>query len=183
MERCPAAAGRAQRTPRREAAIARHDRRVDQALRTRQKGVRRVTGLILLAGLAVVAYILLSPERKWERRIADLRVLADSASVRTLLGTPGAACATGGLEHLAGRFPVGTPPATVEEVVARLQRETAQRWVYAPDGDDRVGCVPPDESTEVGLDRRGRVLWYVRRADKVAIELPEGYLPSAAGND
>jgi hypothetical protein len=145
--------------------------------------VRRVTALILLAGLAVVAYVLLSPERRRERRIADLRLMADSADVRTLLGAPGATCVTGGLEHLGRRFPTGTPPAAVEDVVARLQQETAQRWVYPPDEDDPVGCVPPGGATEVGLDRRGRVLWYVPKADQVAIVVPEGYLPSAASND
>ena len=179
----PAAAGRAKRTPRREAAIATRDRRVDQALRTRQRGVRRVTGLILLAGIAVVAFVLLSPERRRERRAGDLRLTADSASVRALLGTPGATCTTGGLEHLARRFPAGTPPATVEDVIARLQRETAQRWVYPLDEDDRVGCVPPEGATELGLDRQGRVLWYVPVTGRVALVVPEGYLPSAAEND
>ena len=145
--------------------------------------MRRVTALILLAGLAVVAYVLLSPERRRERRIADLRLTADSADVRALLGAPGATCVTGGLEHLGRRFPTGTPPATAEDVVARLQAETAQRWVYPPDADDPVGCVPPDGATEVGLDRRGRVLWFVRKTDQVAIVVPEGYLPSAASND
>ncbi|HEX8272955.1 MAG TPA: hypothetical protein VF615_09985 [Longimicrobiaceae bacterium] len=156
---------------------------MDQALRTRQKGVRRVTGGILLAGIAVLVFVLLSPERRRERRVGDLRLTEDSASVRALLGEPGAACPPGGLEHLGRRFPAGTPPATVEEVVARLERETAGRWVFPLDPDDRVGCLPPNGSTEVGLDRRGRVLWYVPVTGRVAIVVPEGYLPSAAEND
>ena len=170
-------------TLRREAAIATRDRRVDQALRTHQRGVRRVTALILVAGLAVVAFFLMSPERRRERRVGDLHIMEDSAGVRALLGAPGASCPTGGLEHLGNRFPTGTPPATVEDVLARLQRETAQRWVYPLDPGRRVGCVPPDGSTEVGLDRRGRVLWYVPVHERVAIVLPKGYLPSAAEDD
>ncbi len=153
---------------------------MDQALRTRHRGVRRVTALILLAGIAVVAFILLSPGRRRERLVGDLRLMADSASVRALLGTPGATCTTGGLEHLGRRFPTGTPPAAVGEVTDRLQRETAQRWVYPLDEDGRAGCVPPDGATEVGLDRQGRVLWYVPVTGRVAIVVPEGYLPSAA---
>lgn len=145
--------------------------------------MRRVTALILVAGLAVVAYVLLSPERRRERRVADLELMADSADVRALLGAPGATCATGGLEHLGRRFPTGTPPAAVEDAVARLQQETAQRWVYPFDEDDPVGCVPPGGATEVGFDRRGRVLWYVPKTDQVAIVVPKGYLPSAEGND
>ena len=131
----------------------------------------------------MVAYVLLSPERRRERRVAALRLMADSATVRSLLGRPGATCATGGLEHLGRRFPTGTPPAAVEELVDRLQRETAQRWVYPLDEEERVGCVPPDGATEVGIDRRGKVLWYVPVTARVAIVVPEGYLPSAAGND
>ncbi|HLL46385.1 MAG TPA: hypothetical protein VK399_06740 [Longimicrobiaceae bacterium] len=152
---------------------------MDQALRTRHKGVRRVTALILLAGLAVVAFIMLRPERRRERLVGDIELMADSASVRALLGTPGATCTTGGLEHLGRRFPTGTPPAMVGEVTDRLQRETAQRWVYPLDEDGRAGCVPPDGATEVGLDRQGRVLWYVPVTGRVALVVPEGYLPSA----
>lgn len=156
---------------------------MDQALRTRQKGIRRVTAAILLAGLAVVAFVLLSPERRRERRVAQLRITADSASVRALLGAPGASCPRGALEHLGRRFPTGTPPATADEVVARLERETAARWVYPLDEGKRVGCVPPNGATEVGLDQRGRVLWYVPVTGRAAIVVPEGYFPSAAEND
>ncbi len=131
----------------------------------------------------MVAYILLSPERRRERRVADLQLMADSAGVRALLGAPGATCTTGTLDHLSRRVPTGTPPPAVEELTARLQRETAQRWVYPLEEGGRVGCVPPDGATEVGLDGRGRVLWYVPVTARVPIVVPKGYLPSAEGND
>lgn len=152
-------------------------------MKTRQRGVRRATGLIVLLGLAVLAWVLMSPERRRERRVADLALATDSTGVRALLGAPGATCTAGSLEHLGRRFPTGTPPAAVEEALARLQPETAERWVYPLEEDASVGCLPPDGSTEVGFDRRGRVLWYVPVTGRAAIVLPEGYLPSAAEND
>lgn len=139
--------------------------------------------MILLLGLVVVAWVLLSPERRRERRVDDLVVGDHAARVQALLGPPPATCPGGTLEHLAARFPTGTPPATVEGALERMQAETAERWVYPLDRGDRVGCVPGEGTTEVGFDRERRVLWYVPVTGRVAIVVPEEYLPAAARND
>ncbi|HEX2188649.1 MAG TPA: hypothetical protein VHG51_07100 [Longimicrobiaceae bacterium] len=145
--------------------------------------MRRATGAILLLGIAVLAFVLLSPERRRERRADDLRVGDEAGRVQALLGVPPVTCPAGSLDHLADRFPTGTPPAAVEAALARLQAETAERWVYPLDMEERVGCVPGEGTTEVGFDRGRSVLWYVPVAGRVAIVVPEGYLPAAADND
>ncbi|HEV2145924.1 MAG TPA: hypothetical protein VGR37_00760 [Longimicrobiaceae bacterium] len=166
-----------------EAAIATRDRRVDNALKVPQRGIRRATALILLLGVAVVALVLLSPERRRERRVARLELRDESARVRTLMGEPETTCTGGGLGHLRRRFPTGTPPATVEQAIGRLERDTSERWIYRLDDGARVGCTPGDGTVEVGLDREHRVLWYVPAAGRVPIVAPEEYLPVATDNE
>jgi HAMP domain-containing protein len=149
----------------------------------RQRGIRRATGLILLLGIAVVAFILLSPERRLERRVADLELRDESARVRRLLGEPEATCTGGEFGHLRRRFPTGTPPTAVEGAIGRLEQETSERWIYRLDDDARVGCAPGEGTVEVGLDGRHRVLWYVPAAGRVPIVVPEGYLPAATDDE
>lgn len=139
-----------------------------------------MTALILFLGLAAVALVLLSPERRRERRVAKLSLGQDGARVESILGAPPATCTTGSLEHLAHRFPTGTPPAAAEDALQRMQRETAERWVYPLHDDEPAGCVPRAGATEVGLDEHRRVLWYVPVTGKVAIVVPEEFVSPGA---
>lgn len=156
---------------------------MDQALRVRQRGVWRVTALILLLGIAIVAWALLSPERRRTRAVERLDLMDDQARVTRLLGTPPAQCPTGSLAHLRERFPTGTPPAAVEQVLARLVGETAERWVYPRERGERPGCTPRRGATEIGFDREGHVLWFVPVTGRMALEVPPGYLPAATENE
>lgn len=144
------------------------------------KGTRRVTAVILLVGLAVLAWILLSPGRHRDRAVAKLELSADTAQVIALMGRPAATCPTGSLDHLRERFPTGTPPATVDQALARMQAETVERWVYpvkVKEG-EKVGCTPGNGATEVGLDRNRRVLWYVPTMGRRPVVAPERILPA-----
>jgi hypothetical protein len=143
--------------------------------------VWRVTAAVLLAGLLVLAFAFTNAEWSRRRTLRKLAVGADASRVTQLLGTPADSCPAGSLDHLRARFPPGTPPAVVEQVISRLQRETGSRWVYPLKAGGRAGCVPASRSTEVGLDRRRRVLWYVPVTGRVPVVVPDGYLPQATG--
>ena len=156
---------------------------MDQALRVRQRGVWRVTALILLVGVAILAWVFLGTERRRTRAVAKLELMDDQARVAQILGSPPARCPAGGLDHLRERFPTGTPPAAVEQALARLQDETAERWVYPLERGERAGCTPRRGSTEIGFDREGHVLWYVPVTGRVALEVPPEYLPAATDNE
>ncbi|HEX7243423.1 MAG TPA: hypothetical protein VF263_24275 [Longimicrobiaceae bacterium] len=140
--------------------------------------MRRVTALILLLGIAAVAYALLTPERRRAREMRKVAVGTDAARVAGVLGPPADTCPTGSLDHLRTRFPVGTAPAAMEQAIVRMQRETAERWVYPLKEGGRAGCVPAEGATEVGIDRRRRVLWYVPVTGHRPVEVPAGYLPA-----
>ncbi len=143
--------------------------------------MRRATAAVLLVGLAVVAWALASPGRRWARSVNRLALGSDTAQVTTLLGDPPARCPAGGMEHLRDRFPTGTPLPAMEQALDRLQAETAQRWVYPDERGERAGCTPRHGATEIGVDRSGRVRWYVPATGRIPLVLPEGYLPAATG--
>lgn len=139
-----------------------------------------MTAVILLLGLAVLAWALATPERRRERTVGKLALNADTTQVRNMLGAPAATCPTGSLDHLRERFPTGTPPATAEQALARMQAETAVRWIYPlkHKAGEKVGCTPGNGATEVGLDRNGRVLWYVPTLGRRPLVAPERILPA-----
>ncbi|HEX2095283.1 MAG TPA: hypothetical protein VHG28_23000 [Longimicrobiaceae bacterium] len=139
----------------------------------------RVTLGILLLGAGLLAWALSNPERRRARLVNRLEVGDDAARITALLGRPGATCRGGPLDHLRDRFPTGTPPAAMEQALARMEKETAERWVFPLRSEGRAGCVPGRGATEVGLDRRRRVLWYVPVTGRVPVVVAEGYLPAA----
>lgn len=107
-------------------------------------------------------------------RGAALRAVAvgaDSARVHAALGAPARDCPTGSLEHLRRHMPEDTPPALLEGTLEDLRRRTARRWVYPQEG-EAPSCTAGAEATEIGLDREGRVLWYVPVTGKTPVELP-----------
>lgn len=153
---------------------------MDRAFGVGPKGTRRVTAVILLAGLAVMVWALASPDRRRERAVGKLALSADTAQVIAAMGRPGATCPTGSLDHLRERFPTGTPPATVDQAMARMQKETAERWIYPlkTKAGQKVGCTPGTGATEVGLDRNRRVLWYVPNLGRRPVVAPDRILPA-----
>jgi hypothetical protein len=153
--------------------------RMDQALRTRQRGIRIATAVILLLGAGVIVWALASPERRRTRIVDRLAIGLEASNVAQLLGPAPATCAVGSLDHLRRSFPVGSPPATVEGTIGRMQDETAQRWVYPLDARDPGGpsaCTRRSNATEIGLDREQRVLWYVAITGRTSLELPPDFV-------
>lgn len=146
--------------------------------------MKRVTAAIVVLGLLALVWGLASTERRRARETKRLEVGMGAAQVVQVMGEPPVTCPVGTLAHLRDRFPVGTPAVAAEQVVARLQRETAERWVYPlkRGGGAPAGCTPGEGSTEVGLDRNRRVLWYVPVTGRRPLEVPEAYYPSASGN-
>ncbi len=144
-----------------------------------KQGIRRVTAAIVLVGLAILAWGLATPERRRARTVGKVEIGHNAQQVRGQLGPPGAVCPVGGLEHLQERFPTGTPPATAEQALARMQQETAQRWIYPlkTEAGVKVGCTPRGGDTEIGLDRSGRVLWYVPVTGRRPVVAPDRILP------
>lgn len=143
--------------------------------------MRRVTGAVLLVGLVLLVWALASPERRRARLAHRLHVGDDTAQAVRLFGEPGARCATGSLEHLRDRFPIGTPRPAVEQSLTRMQAETVQRWVFPLKKGSRAGCVPARGGTEVGVDRSGRVRWFVPVTGRIPLVLPDDYQPASTG--
>ena len=153
--------------------------RIERALGHRHRGVGIVTAVIVLAGLAVLAVALLSPDRRRVRRVQQLEVGDTIARVTELLGPPARVCPVGTLEHLRGRFPSGWPPPAVEGALGRMRSETAERWIY-PIEDGPASCAPRERTTEIGVDQTGRVRWYVAVAGSTRLHLPPAYAPAGA---
>lgn len=121
-----------------------------------------------------------SDARERERSAARLRIGDDTTRLAAILGPNGTVCPTGGLDHLRTRFPAGSSPAAVEATLIRMQSETTQRRVFPLDEDAPPGttrCTPGSGDTEVGLDRRMRVLWMVPVTARTPLELPPGWIP------
>lgn len=104
-----------------------------------------------------------------------------SARVVQVLGPPGAVCTAGSLEHLREHLPQGFAPAAQEQTIGRMQRETAERWIYPLRRNERARCTPRQGATEVGLDRNRRILWYVPVTGRTEVVLPDEYLPEGSG--
>ena len=157
-----------------EGAIATRNRsadRVDQALRVTPRAVTLATLGILAVG-AVVLWFVLRGSSARERAMNSLAVGSDSTQVRGALGAPAGNCATGSLEHLRAHLPEDMPAAQVEGTLDDLRRRTARRWIY-PSGGESASCTAGRDATEIGLDRTGRVLWFVSVTGETLVELPE----------
>lgn len=114
----------------------------------------------------------LGGDRERRRALDAIAIGADTTRVRTAFGAAARDCATGSLEHLRRHLPEDTPPALVEGTLEDLRRRTARRWVYPPAGKPAT-CTAGSDATEIGLDREGRVLWYVPVTGETPVELPE----------
>jgi hypothetical protein len=147
-----------------------------------KRGTRRVTAIIVLVGLGILAWGLATPERRRARAVEKVELGFSAEQVTGQLGEPGVVCPVGGLEHLQERFPTGTPPATAEQALARMQQETAERWVYPleTEAGTKVGCTPRPGDTEIGLDRNRRVLWYVPVTGRRPVVAPDRILPAGS---
>jgi hypothetical protein len=139
-----------------------------------------VTALILLAGLGILVWGLSTPERRRARTMGKVQLGQEAEQVIRHLGKPGAVCPVGSLAHLQERFPTGTPPATAEQALARMQQETAERWIYPlkTKTGAKVGCTPRRGDTEIGLGRNRRVLWYVPVTGRRPVVAPDRILPA-----
>lgn len=147
-----------------------------------KRGTRRVTAIIVLVGLGVLVWGLATPERRRARVVGKVALGNTTEQVARQLGRPAAVCPVGGLEHLQERFPTGTPPATAEQALARMQQETAERWIYPleTEAGAKAGCTPRQGDTEIGLDRNGRVLWYVPVTGRRPVVAPDRILPAGS---
>jgi hypothetical protein len=140
---------------------------VERALEPRW-GARIVTALIVVAALGMMVWAVASPDRRRRRAVEELGLGADTTAVLAALGRP-ARCPAGALERLRDALPPGTSPAGAEASLRRLTSRTAQRWVFAPPGDQGGGCRTPRDATEMGIDHAGRVVWYVAGAGRTPL--------------
>jgi hypothetical protein len=137
---------------------------IDRALNTHKSTSRRLSVLIIVIGLVVVAVaVYLSPDRRRRRAADRLPEKADSALVLRTLGPRPTRCPPGAMEHVADEiWEAGT-----DSVLLQLRRGTRQRWIYP----GRQGCTPRDGETEVGIDSAGRMLWIQPHAGKGEVKL------------
>lgn len=158
--------------------MARGERQLDRAIQRRQRGIRRATGAIVLAGIGLVLWTLNTPERRQERRAGGVHIGDDTARITERFAVAGRRCSTGALEHLRDRFPSDFAPATSDALLERLRAETVERRVIPLPyrGDD---CLPDAGSTEIGVDRAGRVLWLVPVTGRTPLRLPDDLLAGA----
>lgn len=138
--------------------------------------VRWTTLLVLVVGVAAAVWAWSAPERRRERALKTLMVGDDAARVRALLGVPHR-CPVGRLEHLAAHLPDATPPAEAARVVEQLRARTAVRWVFPLRRSRAVRCDAPRGQTEVGLDRAGRVLWWIAVTGRSRLRAPTDLSP------
>jgi hypothetical protein len=135
-----------------------YDRNIDRAIGSHRNWSRALSAAIIILGVVgVIGLSMLRRDRQTARAARAVRVGDDSASVLAALGTPAMRCATGGLGHLRGALPPGTPRPTADETLERLRRNTAARWVWGK----RASCSPRAGHTEVGFTRGGLVYWAV----------------------
>jgi len=126
---------------------------IDRALNTHKAGSRRLSLLIVVLGLIAVAVaVYLSPDNRRRRAADRLPNGADTTRVLGTLGPRPTRCPPGAMEHLRAELPAS---AEDDSVMARLRRDTRQRWIYP----GRHGCTPEKGETELGIDAAGRMLW------------------------
>ncbi|HEV2130610.1 MAG TPA: hypothetical protein VGR27_05885 [Longimicrobiaceae bacterium] len=154
-------------------------RRLDYALRSRQRGVWLVTAAILLMGVVAILLTTRTGEGGRMRMLERLEPGDSAARVAEVMGEPARRCATGSLDHLRTQFPPGWSPAALEQALERLKEETGQRLIYPVGSRDAADCTPPRGMTEIGMDQEQRVLWYVPVTGKRPLQLPPGLTPQA----
>lgn len=150
---------------------------MDRALQTRRRGIWAVTIAILVVGLIVLVWSFSPTERHRRDVMGRLEIGDDSARVAQLVGSP-LRCPGSAMDALRRSLPTDWPPAAAEQALRRLEADTGERWLYPIHLRQRIGCTSQSPHTEVGIDRRGRVLWYVPVTGKSTIVLPDQYSPS-----
>lgn len=153
------------------------DDRLERAIGGRRRGVWRATAAIVAVGLFALLWGLRSPERRRERVADRVKIGDDTVQVRRTIDVVGARCPARELEHLRGSFASGLPPSALEYGMGRLHAETAERLVLPLEGEP-ARCRPRAGSTEIGLDRSGRILWIVPVTGHTPLRLPEGFIPA-----
>ena len=133
--------------------------------------------VIVLLGLVVLVWVFSPTERQRRAEMDDLAVGADSTEVLRLLGAAPTRCAPTLPPTLRSGLPEDLPPATVENVLGRMQEETRERWLYPISFRRSLACGAREAHTELGIGDDGRVLWYVAITGKTPLELPEHYIP------
>ncbi len=158
-------------------------RHLDYALKSSQRGIWIVTGLILIAG-AVAIYLATTTGERGRLRLLNRIEVGDSVQrVTRVLGEPARTCTTGSLEHLRTQFPPGWSPAAIDRALQQLQEQTAQRLLFPLDERREVSCARPRRTTEIGLNLERRVIWYVPIAEREPLELPPGFTPETVVRD
>ena len=152
-------------------------RTVDRALDTHGRGTWVATGVIVVLGLALVAWLVSPTERKRRSVVDGLEIGSDSSEVLRALGAP-VRCGPAPLERFREGFPSDWPRPVTELAAADLSARTAQRWIYAVNPRDRIACDSRDAHTEVGIGADGRVLWHIAITGRTPIETPAAYTPS-----
>ena len=154
------------------------NRRVDRALDTPGRGVWIATGLVLLAGVLVILWVM-SPTERGRRRVMEDLELGDSISrVVGFLGAAPARCPAAALSHLQPSFPPGWHAASVARALQALEERTLERWIYPVRPRTDTGCAPQDGQTEIGISDTGRVVWYITVTGKTPIRLPAEITPA-----
>jgi type II secretory pathway pseudopilin PulG len=148
-------------------------REVDRALE-RGWGARAVSAVIVLAAVAMAAWMLASPDRRRQRAVEALGLGADTAAVLAQLGSPDARCGPEGVYGLHDRFPAEATAEARATAMRRLAQRTRTRWVYGSDAsaDPDAACRVAPGGTEMGIDHAGRVAWYVAGAGRTTLVLP-----------
>ena len=152
------------------------NRAVERALQN-NRGPLIATVVIVALGLIVLAWVVSPTERKRRSLMGRVEVGDDTAQVVQLLGDP-VRCGAPSAELVRGGLPRDWPPPAVGSTIDRLEQETTQRWVYPINPRRRIPCETDEEHTEVGIDRDGRVLWFIAVTGRTGIALPESYSPS-----
>ena len=128
---------------------------IDRALQTHKRGSRRLSVIIIVLGLiAAAAAFWYSPDQRRKRAARTLR--------------PGASCAGPAGEMEQVRADLGVSDADADSAMARLRRDTRQRWLYP----GKRGCTPQKGETELGVNAAGRVLWIQPASQQDNVALP-----------
>lgn len=130
----------------------------------------RALALVVVLGAATIAALrmICVPVGSFREGLERLSWGIPADSVREILGDPNTVCTSPTVAHL--ELSVSPDTAAVRRALALA---TAERWVYARPRpttpvprDPRPDCHAPVMGTELGLDRAGRLRWYVREMDQ-----------------
>ena len=140
---------------------------IDRALQTHKRGSRRLSVIIIVLGLiAAAAAFWYSPDQRRKRAARTLRPGADTTAVLRALGPRPTRCPAGEMEQV--RADLGVSDADADSAMARLRRDTRQRWLYP----GKRGCTPQKGETELGVNAAGRVLWIQPASQQDNVALP-----------